>query len=222
MDAVVTAIVGEGRGAPLARVIYTESHDEVANGQTRVPEAIAPGDADNWWAKKRAVLGLGARPDLPRDPDAVPGPGAARGPLVRRPVALDWEKASSNRGVLRLHRDLIALRRAIATARPWACAARTWRSSGPTTSAKLLAMHRWMDGGPHDDTVVIANFADRTMEDWRSGSRRRVAGTSGSTRTRPSTRPNSAATRRSTSTPTGRRWMAATRAASWRSARTAW
>ena len=27
--------------------------------------------------------------------------------------------------------------------------------------AKLLAMHRWMDGGPHDDTVVVANFADR-------------------------------------------------------------
>ena len=38
-------------------MIYTESHDEVANGQTRVPEAIAPGDADSWWAKKRAVLG---------------------------------------------------------------------------------------------------------------------------------------------------------------------
>ena len=26
-------------------------------------------------------------------------------------------------------------------------------------------MHRWMDGGPHDDTVVIANFADRTIDD---------------------------------------------------------
>ncbi len=30
-------------------------------------------------------------------------------------------------------------------------------------------MHRWMDGGPHDDTVVIANFADRTIEDLRIG-----------------------------------------------------
>ena len=54
---VVTAILGEGRGAPLAGVIYTESHDDVANGLTRVPEAIAPGGADNWWATKRAVLG---------------------------------------------------------------------------------------------------------------------------------------------------------------------
>ena len=44
--AVAAAIAGEGRGAPLTRVIYTESHDDVANGAVRVPEAISPGDAD--------------------------------------------------------------------------------------------------------------------------------------------------------------------------------
>jgi 1,4-alpha-glucan branching enzyme len=26
-------------------------------------------------------------------------------------------------------------------------------------------MHRWLDGGPHDDTVVVMNFADRTLDD---------------------------------------------------------
>ena len=30
-------------------------------------------------------------------------------------------------------------------------------------------MHRWMDGGPHDDTVVVANFADRTLDDLPIG-----------------------------------------------------
>ena len=35
--------------------------------------------------------------------------------------------------------------------------------------AKILAMHRWAEGGPHDDTVVIANFADRTIDDLRIG-----------------------------------------------------
>ena len=85
IDAVVAGILGEGRGEPLSRVIYTESHDEVANGLVRVPEAIAPGAVtDNWWATKRAVLGSGARAHLARHPDAVPGPGAARGSLVRR------------------------------------------------------------------------------------------------------------------------------------------
>ena len=37
LDAVVEGIVGEGRGAPLSRVIYTESHDEVANGRHARP-----------------------------------------------------------------------------------------------------------------------------------------------------------------------------------------
>ena len=55
--AVAAAILGEGRGAPWTRVIYTESHDDVANGSVRVPESISPGDADSWWATKRAVLG---------------------------------------------------------------------------------------------------------------------------------------------------------------------
>ena len=40
MRAVEVAIIGEGRGAPLTRVIYTESHDDVANGQVRVPESV--------------------------------------------------------------------------------------------------------------------------------------------------------------------------------------
>ena len=84
MDEVVVAILGEGRGSPLARVIYTESHDEVANGQVRVPEAIAPGDARQLVGDEARGPRIGARPHVTRDPDAVPGPGAARGPLVRR------------------------------------------------------------------------------------------------------------------------------------------
>ena len=40
-------------------------------------------------------------------------------------VALDWEKASTNKGILRLHRDLIALRRARDGATPGACGAPT-------------------------------------------------------------------------------------------------
>ena len=135
-------------------------------------------------------------------------------------VALDWEKASTNRGILRLHRDLIALRRDRDGT--------TRGLRGPNVAilradqaAKVLVMHRWMDGGPHDDTVVVANFADRTLDDLPIGFPPRAAGTCGSTRTRPRMPPSSAATTRSISTPTVRRWTAASRAASSRSARTA-
>ena len=34
---------------------------------------------------------------------------------------------------------------------------------------KLLAFHRWSEGGPGDDVVVVANLADRTVADLRIG-----------------------------------------------------
>lgn len=168
MDAVVTAILGKGRGAPLSRVIYTESHDEVANGQTRVPEAITPGDAGSWWAKKRATLGSALVLTSPGIPMLFQGQELLEGGWFDDKEAFDWEKASSNKGILRLHRDLIALRRARDGA------TRGLRGANVAiiradAEAKLLVMHRWMDGGPHDDTVVVANLADRTIEDLRIG-----------------------------------------------------
>lgn len=42
-------------GDALSRVIYTESHDEVANGRTRVPEEIWPGNADSWYSFGNAL-----------------------------------------------------------------------------------------------------------------------------------------------------------------------
>jgi 1,4-alpha-glucan branching enzyme len=168
IDAVVAGILGEGRGAPLTRVIYTESHDEVANGFTRVPEAIAPGSADSWWAKKRAVLGSALVLTSPGIPLLFQGQELLEDGFFDDAVALDWEKASTNRGILRLHRDLIALRRARDGA------TRGLRGANVAIlradqEAKVLAMHRWMDGGPHDDTVVVLNFADRTLGDLRIG-----------------------------------------------------
>ena len=165
---VVEAIVGEGRGASLSRVIYTESHDDVANGDTRVPEAIAPGDAGGWWAKKRAVLGSALVLTSPGIPMLFQGQELLEDRWFDDSVALDWDKAESNKGILRLHRDLIGLRRARdgATLGLRGSNVAILRADQGT---RLLAMHRWMDGGPHDDTVVVANFADRTLTDVALG-----------------------------------------------------
>jgi 1,4-alpha-glucan branching enzyme len=164
IDAVVAGILGNPSVEPLTRVIYTESHDDVADGETRVPEAISPGDADNWWAKKRTVLGSALVLTSPGVPMLFQGQELLEDRWFDDTVALDWEKASTNRGILRLHRDLIALRRDRDGS--------TRGLRGPNVAilradqeAKVLVMHRWMDGGPHDDTVVIANFADRTLDD---------------------------------------------------------
>ena len=168
MDAIVAGIVGEGRGEPLNRVIYTESHDEVANGLVRIPEAIAPGDADNWFARKRSMLGSALVLTSPGIPMLFQGQELLEDGFFDDTVPLDWDKATSNRGVLELHRNLIRLRRDRAGV--------TRGLRGPNVAilradhdTKVLVMHRWRDGGPHDDTVVVANFANNTIDGMAVG-----------------------------------------------------
>jgi 1,4-alpha-glucan branching enzyme len=168
IEMVVAGIVGQDRGAPPTRVIYTESHDEVANGLTRVPEAISPGSADDWWATKRAVLGSALVLTSPGIPMLFQGQELLEDRWFNDAVALDWEKASTNRGILRLHRDLIGLRRARDGTTRGLRGAKV-AIIRADQKAKLLAMHRWKDGGPHDDTVVVAHFADRTLVGLRIG-----------------------------------------------------
>ena len=164
----VTAVLGDGRGPALSRVIYTESHDDVANGDVRVPEAIAPGDAAGWWSKKRATLGSALVLTAPGIPMLFQGQELLEDRWFDDTVALDWSKASTHEGILRLHADLIALRRG--------GEGLTRGLRGPSIAilraddeAKVLAYHRWADGGPGDDVVVIANAADRTIVDLRVG-----------------------------------------------------
>lgn len=57
MYSVRDAITHSYNGSQTQRVIYTESHDEVANGHSRVPEEIWPGNAGSWYSKKRSTLG---------------------------------------------------------------------------------------------------------------------------------------------------------------------
>ena len=168
MAAIAAGIVGEGRGAPLNRVIYTESHDEVANGLVRVPEAIAPGDAGGWFARKRALLGSALVLTSPGIPMLFQGQELLEDRWFDDTVPLDWDKAETYHGIVDVHRDLIALRRARDGT------TRGLRGSNVAIlradqESKLLVMHRWMDGGPHDDTVVIANFADRTVDGMGAG-----------------------------------------------------
>jgi 1,4-alpha-glucan branching enzyme len=163
---IITAIDGGGRGPAPTRVIYTESHDDVANGDVRIPEAIAPGDAANWWAKKRATLGAAIVLTAPGIPMLFQGQELLEDRWFDDTVGQDWSKADTNRGIVRLHRDLIFDRHGADGL------TNGLRGTGLAVlhaddEAKTLALHRWRDGGPGDDTVVILNLADRTVTDLR-------------------------------------------------------
>jgi 1,4-alpha-glucan branching enzyme len=76
------------------------------------------------------------------------------------PQELDWSKATTHAGIVQLYRDLIHLRR------NWSNNTRGLRGQHTNVfhvdnGAKVLAYHRWDQGGSGDDVVVVLNFANQ-------------------------------------------------------------
>ncbi len=167
-QAVCDAVSHAYSGGWLRRVIYTESHDEVANGHARLPQEITPGDPGSWYARKRSTLGAALVFTSPGIPMIFQGQELLEDEWFRDTDPMDWTKADTYAGILSLYGDLIALRRD---------QQQTTRGlRGPfvnvhhiNESGKVLAFHRWDAGGPRDDVVVIANLANRAYDDYRIG-----------------------------------------------------
>ncbi len=166
--AVAHAVAGSGVSAAHRRVIYTESHDEVANGRSRVPESVSPGAAYSWHARTRAALGLALIMTSPGIPMLFQGQDFVEDRWFDDQTPVDWEKAHRNSGFLHLVRELIALRRNTGGV--------TGGLGGPHTQIiridddrKILAFHRWSHGGPGDDTVVVVNLRTDPVWDYPIG-----------------------------------------------------
>jgi 1,4-alpha-glucan branching enzyme len=79
--------------------------------------------------------------------------------------ALDWTRAEKLEGIVLAHKHLIALRK---------------NNHGNTKGltgqclnilhlneeSKVLAYHRWENGGTNDDVIVVINFANRGQKDY--------------------------------------------------------
>jgi 1,4-alpha-glucan branching enzyme len=149
---------------PIQRIIYSESHDEVANGKARVPQEINPDDTAGYYARKRSTLGAGLVLTTPGIPMLFEGQEFLENGWFRDDKALDWSKQKAFQGINRMYRDLVHLRRNLH--------GNTKGLTGPfvrvlhvNDNDKVLVFHRWAEGGPKDDVIVVASFADRTVED---------------------------------------------------------
>jgi 1,4-alpha-glucan branching enzyme len=152
----------------LRRVIYTESHDEVANGKARLPEEIWPGRADSWPSKKRSTLGAALVLTSPGIPMLFQGQEMLEDRWFQDRDPVDWSRRDRFSGIVDLYRDLIALRRNLrgSTAGLQGRGVRVHHADPET---KVVAFHRWNRGGPGDDVVVVANFADRAHAAYTVG-----------------------------------------------------
>ncbi len=168
MWSVKSAITASFQGQATRRVIYTESHDEVANGRARVPEEIWPGNAGGWHARKRATLGAAILLTSPGVPLLFEGQEFVEDGYFHDDDPLDWAKAGWFQGIVRMHRDLIALRRNFANNTRGLRGDRV-NVFHVNDTQKVIAYHRWQSGGRGDDVVVVANFSERSLRDYEVG-----------------------------------------------------
>ncbi|XDA98996.1 alpha-amylase family glycosyl hydrolase [Sulfitobacter sp. LCG007] len=110
MQALAGALTKTYNGDPLQRVVYTESHDEVANGKARVPHEIDSDDQTAWHAQKRSTLGAAMVFFSPGIPMIFQGQEFLQGDWFDDSVPLDWSQREDFRGIIRLYRDLVKLR----------------------------------------------------------------------------------------------------------------
>ncbi|MFO0929953.1 MAG: alpha-amylase family glycosyl hydrolase [Gemmataceae bacterium] len=168
LHAIRDALTHRYNGDPFQRVIYTESHDEVANGKHRLPCEIHPSDPRSWFAQKRSTLAAGLVFTTPGVPMLFQGQEFLEDKSFHDTNRIDWSRRDQFGGIVRLYRDLIRLRLNRGGATRGLC--------GPNVNvfhqndgAKVLGFHRWDRGGVGDDVVVVANFSHRPFRGYRLG-----------------------------------------------------
>lgn len=168
MDALAEVITKRIGGDAFNRVVYTEAHDDIAEGKARIPEVISPGDADSWFSRKRSVLGAALLMTTPGIPMLFQGQEFLEDRWFHDRDPLDWNLADKYHGLIDLYRALISLRRnQKGTTR--GLTGQNQHIHHINNIDKIIAFHRWYDGGNKDSVVVIANFRNTSFEHYKIG-----------------------------------------------------
>jgi 1,4-alpha-glucan branching enzyme len=150
------------------RVIYSESHDEVANGKARVPQEVNPKDPKGWYSQKRSTLAAAMVFTAPGIPMLFQGQEFLEGEWFRDTVPVDWDQNEEFHGIVRLYHDLIRLRLNRDGFTRGLCGQYT-QVYHLHDEHKVIAFHRWDKGGPADDVVVVANFLHEPQDGYVIG-----------------------------------------------------
>lgn len=161
-------------GDVFTRVVYTENHDQVGHppGQDRLPTLIDHGNHTSIFAKKRSTLAAAVMLTAPGIPMIFQGQEMleTRAFGFKTPTNVDFRRVDdpNTKGIVQLYRDLIGLRRNL-TRKTGGLTGQNLNVFHLDDGNKTLAYHRWENGGPGDDVVVLANFSNVPRNDLNIG-----------------------------------------------------
>ncbi|SIQ90285.1 alpha-amylase family glycosyl hydrolase [Maribacter ulvicola] len=151
-----------------SRIIYTESHDEVANGKARVPEEIQPGDAESDFAKKRALLGIVLTLTAPGIPMIFQGQEFIEDEYFQDSKGLDWVKQKTHKGIGNLVSDIIKLRTG-ETEGGNGLKSQHIEILHVNQKTKILAYTRFDANAPTQPVLIVLNFSNQDYENYGIG-----------------------------------------------------
>ena len=153
-------------GDAFRRIIYTDSHDSAANdGAARLSEEISPGNPGSLFSKRRSLIASALVLTAPGVPMLLQGQEFLEGGSFSDWRALDWKRAKKLSGMVQAHKHLIALRKN-EYGNTVGLIGQSFTILHLNEESKVLAYHRWDQGGPGDDVVVVINLANRAWEDY--------------------------------------------------------
>ncbi|NLZ16810.1 MAG: 1,4-alpha-glucan branching protein [Desulfobulbaceae bacterium] len=168
MEAVAKALCFRYEDDAFHRVIYSESHDEVANGKARVPQEISGEDPTGWYAQKRSTLAASLVFTAPGIPMLFQGQEFLQGEWFRDDVPLDWDLNEEFHGIVRLYRDLIRLRlnhKGLTRG----LSGQHIQVSHVNEAENIIVFQRWDEHGAGDDVMIVANCSNTAKENYLIG-----------------------------------------------------
>jgi 1,4-alpha-glucan branching enzyme len=153
-------------GDAFQRVIFGDSHDTAANGWARINEASSPGNASSILARQRSLVADALTLTAPGIPMILQGEEFLQPGDFNDWQMLEWDKTVQFAGIVLAHQHLINLRKDLY--------ANTTGLTGSSINVfhedivnTVFGYHRWKNGGPNDDVLVIVNCSDSRIEDYK-------------------------------------------------------
>jgi len=123
---------------------------------------------DSWFSKKRSTLGGALVLTSPGIPMIFQGQELLEDRWFQDKDPIDWSRAEDEHGILRMHRDLIALRRNRSGVTRGLCG-QNLHLYHFDDGAKIIAFHRWDKQGPTDSVVVVVNLTNHNRDGYVIG-----------------------------------------------------
>ena len=112
LSLVEKALTRKYSGNAFSRVVYVESHDEVANGSARLAEEIAPGNVDqDYFARQRSVIGAALTLTAPGIPMLFQGQELLEDLWFDDKDPIDWSRLEQFPQLNQAYKALIGLRK---------------------------------------------------------------------------------------------------------------